>query len=161
MKKIIYIIMVLSLSLNASGCSKDNDDPSAPGDNGNGNTEEPVGETYKVKMTFGNTELTATFEDNATSRAFKEKLPVTLPMFELYSREMCYRFEEALPANEVSNRAYEIGEIIYWTPGRAFVIMYAQNGERFSMQSMGRVDSGVEAFRTTGDVSVHFELIEE
>jgi hypothetical protein len=38
--------------------------------------------------------------------------------------------------------------------------MYAQNGEQFGMQKVGRVDSGVEIFRKTGDVNVTFELMD-
>jgi hypothetical protein len=37
--------------------------------------------------------------------------------------------------------------------------MYAQNGERFSMQKIGRLDSGVEIFKSTGDVNVSFEAM--
>jgi hypothetical protein len=36
--------------------------------------------------------------------------------------------------------------------------MYEQNGERFDMQKIGRIDSGVEIFRKTEEVDVIFEL---
>jgi len=165
MKALINILMALTVSLNVSACSTDNENPETPqnpqGTSEQGNPEEePSDKTYKVKLSFGNNILTATLIDNATTRAFIEKLPVTLPMQDLYSREMCYHFPEALPANEVATRGYDLGEIIYWTPGRSFVIMYKQNGERFAMQNMGRIDSGVEIFSSTGDLDVRFELIE-
>jgi hypothetical protein len=35
--------------------------------------------------------------------------------------------------------------------------MYAQNGEHFSMQKIGRIDSGVEVFKNTGNINVTFE----
>ena len=130
---------------------------SDPDDNGNGGNNSSG--TYQVKITFGKHELTATFEDNATTKAFREKLPLTLPMLDLYSREMCYRFPDALPANEAKTRRYEVGDIIYYPPRHSFVIMYKQNGERFNMQSMGKVDSGIEKFSNIGDIDVHFELI--
>lgn len=120
-----------------------------------------AGDEIKIRMTVGKQVLTATLEDNSTTRAFLEKLPVTLPMMDLYGREMCYRFDEALPADGVQTRNFRPGEIIYWPPRHSFVIMYRQDGERFAMQYIGQVDSGVEIFERTGDADVVFELLYE
>lgn len=179
MKTVLYIIMAFAISLNASACSPD-DNPVDQTENNNGNNNEnddnngnnnenddnngnddnqPTGD-MKIKIIFGDKVLTATLANNATSRAFVEKLPLTLPMLDLYSREMCYRFSDALPANETSTRGYEVGEIIYYPPRHSFVIMYAQNGERFQMQTIGKVDSNVEVFKNIGNIDVRFELIE-
>lgn len=113
----------------------------------------------RIKITVGDKALTATLEDNPTTRVLLKKLPLTLPMEDLYRREMCFHFDEALPAINVRNRSYELGEIIYWPPRHSFVIMYRQNGEQFAMQHIGRVDSGVEIFAKTGNVDVTFELM--
>lgn len=125
-------------------------------------TEQPdVGEEIRIKITVGDQELAATLEDNSTTQALLEKLPMTLPMMDLYGREMCYRYDEALPADNVQTRNFELGEIIYWPPRHSFVIMYRQDGEQFSMQHVGQIDSGVEIFEQTGDVTVTFELLSE
>jgi len=173
MKTILSIFMVLCMATNIQACSPDdspgtgtennnnNGNNNGNGDNGgddNGNNQ-PTGD-MKIKMIFGDKVLTATLSDNATSKAFIAKLPLTLPMLDLYSREMCYRFPDALPANEATTRGYEVGEIVYYPPRHSFVIMYAQNGERFQMQTIGRVDSNVEAFRNIGNLDVRFELAE-
>ncbi|MDR3363269.1 MAG: SUMF1/EgtB/PvdO family nonheme iron enzyme [Desulfovibrio sp.] len=114
----------------------------------------------KIQITIANnTALTATLLDNATARAFFEKLPLTIPLTDLYSREMCYHFPEALPTDNVVETGYEVGEIIYWPPRHSFVIMYAQNGERFSMQKIGRIDAGVSMFEKTGDVTVTVSIL--
>ena len=116
----------------------------------------------KVKVTAGEHILTATFLDNATARALIAKFPLTVQMMDLYSREMCYRFPDALPANEAETTGYEVGDIMYWTPRHSFVIMYEQNGEHISsMQKIGRIDSGVEVFKRTGDINVTFELMDK
>ena len=113
----------------------------------------------KVKITVGKTILTAFFDDNATSRALIEKFPMTIPMEDLYGREMCFRFSESLPANEASHSGYDVGDIVYWAPRHSFVIMYDQNGERISsLQKVGHIQSGVEVFKNTGDSDVTFEL---
>lgn len=111
----------------------------------------------KVKITAGDHTMTATFYDNATTRALISRCPLTLE--DLYHREMCYRFPDALPANEMQTSRYEVGDIVYWPPRHSFVIMYGQNGERISnLQKVGRIHSGVGIFKHTGDVSVRFEL---
>lgn len=114
----------------------------------------------KVKITVGDQELTATLENNATSRAFAEMLPLTLPMMDLYSREMCYRFDEELPTDTLRSDGYAVGDLAYWPPGHSFVILYEQNGEQFSRQHLGHIESGVEIFDGIGDVDVTFELSE-
>ena len=119
-------------------------------------------EPIKVKVTAGGHVLTATFLDNATTRALIAKFPLTVPMMDLYSREMCYRFPDALPANEAGTSGYDVGDIVYWTPRHSFVIMYEQNGERIgSLQKIGRIDSGVEIFRSMGNIDVTFELMQK
>ncbi len=113
--------------------------------------------TTRIRISVGVHTLTATFENNATAQAFAAKLPITLPMMDLYGREMCYRFSEALPADEARKRGYEAGETVCYPPMHSFVIMYAQNGEHFQMQSIGRVDGNIDVFDGIGDVDVRFE----
>lgn len=116
----------------------------------------------KVKITVGDTELTATMEDNATTRAIIEQMPMTLPMMDLYGREMCYRYGAyALPTDELRSDGYEVGDIAYWAPGGSLVILYAQNGEQFERQHLGHIDSGVEVFENTGDMDVTFEIVSD
>ena len=126
----------------------------------NDNNQNESDMTTRMKITVGSHTLTATLEDNATAQAFAAKLPITLPMMDLYGREMCYRFPEALPADNARTRGYEVGEIVYYPPMHSFVIMYAQNGERFQMQSIGRVEGNVGIFDGIGDVDVRFEKAE-
>ena len=113
---------------------------------------------YNIIITVGGTQLEATLYDNATTRELVSRMPMTLPMMDLYDREMCYRFPDALPTDNVYDSSYEVGDIVYWPPGHSFVIMYAQNGEVFDMQKLGYVNSGVETFASTGDIDVRIEL---
>ena len=122
---------------------------------------------YHIRITFddprnggGKRTLTATLNNSSTSRAIVGMLPMTLRMMDLYGNEMCYRFPQALPTDDARDQSYEVGEIMYWPPAHSFVIRYAQNGEIFEMQKMGRVDSGWEVFDGIGDIDVTFELIE-
>lgn len=114
----------------------------------------------RVKITVGETELIAVMEDNATTQAIIEQMPMTLSMMDLYGREMCYRYGAyALPTDNLRSDGYEVGDIAYWAPGGSLVILYKQNGEQFERQQLGHIDSGVEIFESTGDVDVTFELV--
>ncbi len=118
--------------------------------------------TTKLKITVGDKVLFADLYDNATAKSFIDKLPLTLPMQDLYEREMVYRFEEALPAYEAHTSGYEVGDISYWTPWHSFVIFYRQNGEIIgNLQKVGRIQKDVELFQTTGNINVKFELVKE
>ena len=145
----LFLCAALAMSFSMAVCAQ-----GTGGNEGNMNDKET-----KIKITVGNRTLTAIFYDNPTARAIIAKLPLTIPLSDLYAREMCYRFSESLPTDDVRTTGYEVGEIIYWPPRHSFVIMYAQNGERFSMQKVGRIDSGVEIFKQTGEVKVTLEVM--
>lgn len=123
--------------------------------------EETQMKTTQVKVIVGTQELKAEFYDNATTKALINEFPLTVPMMDLYSREMCYRFDRALPADETETSGYEVGDIAYWTPRHSFVIFYEQNNEVISnLQKIGRITSGVEIFKKTGDTEVTFDYLD-
>lgn len=162
MRRMIYLLVAIMLCTQVSACSKGDgfqEIQSQQQANDDNNQENESMEEYRIKITVNGRELTAVLTDNATTRAFVEKLPVTLPMQDLYGREMCYRFPDALPTDNVSVSGYELGEIVYYPPMHSFVLLYAQNGERFSMQKLGRIETGVEVFDGIGNVDVSFTLI--
>ena len=121
--------------------------------------EDTMTKEIPITITVGNHTLQATLQDNATSRALVARFPLTLPMMDLYGREMCYRFPDALPAREAQRSGYEVGDIAYWVPGHSLVIFYRQNGEIIDdLQRVGHIASGVDVFSGTGDARVTFEL---
>lgn len=122
---------------------------------------QPTGE-QRMRITVGDQVIYATLADNETAHAIAQRLPMTVTLLDLYGREMCYRFADEMPANEVQTRNFELGEIIYWPPRHSFVIMYRQDGEQFSMQHVGQLDNvqDVSLFGQ-GDVTVTFELVQD
>lgn len=113
----------------------------------------------QIKITAGGQEMTAVLEDNVTTRALLEQLPLTISMNNLFSREMAYYFEEALPTNNLISGGYEAGDIVYWPPKNSLAIFYANDGSSFERQNLGRILSGYEVFEGTGDMQVTLELI--
>ncbi|MDO4290073.1 MAG: cyclophilin-like fold protein [Eggerthellaceae bacterium] len=172
MKKLPALVFVMLFALSLCGCGE-TDSSAAPEtakapvssaavSAESGAIESEAEDTeVNVKITVGDTELLATLENNATTRAIVEQMPMTIPMMDLYGREMCYRYGAyALPTENMRSDGYEVGDIAYWAPGGSLVILYAQNGEQFERQHLGHIDSGVEVFESTGDVDVTFELMD-
>ena len=116
----------------------------------------------RVTITAGDYVITATLYDNAAGRALWAKLPLTLPMMNLYGREMCYRFGAGgLPDDDAVDTGYEIGDISYWPPAGSLVILYKQNGEIFEQQPIGHTEDDVSFFDGMPDTDVTFERAEE
>lgn len=158
MKKLTALLLTGLLSLGILGCASSNAASEKQ------NASAPITTTstarHKIKITVNGQTLTATLEDNSTTKALLAKMPMTLRMQDLYGREMCYHYGAgSLPTDELRSDGYQTGDIIYWPPRGSFVILYAQNGERFTRQHLGRIDSGVEIFKTTGDADVTFEIL--
>ncbi len=159
MKKLTALLLTGLLSLTMLGCASSNaagekQSSAAP-------TAAAAPSRHKIKITVNGRTLTATLEDNAAAQALLAKMPMTLHMQDLYSREMCYHYGKgSLPTDKLRSDGYQIGDIIYWPPQGSLVILYEQNGERFTRQHLGRVDNGVEIFKTTGNIDVTFEKLQ-
>ena len=80
---------------------------------------------FTIKISVNGTELTAVLENNVTTRALVEQMPMTLSMRDLYDREICYNYGTgAFPTETLRNDSYEVGDIIYWpTAGNIWVIL--------------------------------------
>lgn len=154
---------MMMLIFAASCTAKSSDDvrinQKSSGDESNGGND--ANGITKIKITFGQNEIYADFEDNATSRALIDKMPFTIPMMNLYGREMCYRYgANALPTTKLRYDGYQIGDIAYWPPAGSLVILYKQNGEEFERQHIGHIDGNVSIFAGLGTTDITFSKIE-
>ena len=116
----------------------------------------------RIKVIAGSQVLTATLIDNATTCSLISRFPLTVPMKNLYAREMVYRFPDPLPAEQAQRSGYEVGDLSYWTPGHSLVIFYKQNGEIIdNLQKIGRFDSKLDFLQNVEAADVRFELLKE
>ena len=114
----------------------------------------------RIRIKAVGREMAAELDDNAATRALVKRLPLKLRMLNLYSREMCFNFGEALPTDNLRGDGYQAGDLIYWPPGRSLVILYKQDGEKFDRQQLGHIKSGFEIFNGAGETEVTFEKAE-
>jgi hypothetical protein len=83
-------------------------------------------------------------------------------MNDLFGREKFGHLPKAISTAGERAHTYEVGEIVYWSPGPDVAIFYRLDGERIPAPGIiviGKIDSGVEAFDVAGSVKVIIELI--
>lgn len=116
----------------------------------------------KISLRFREKTLTATLNDNETTRDFVSLLPLTLTMNDLFGREKYARLPRAISDGGKRRFTYEVGQLIYWSPGPDVAVYYRADGERIPSPGIiviGKVDSGIEALNVPGSVKVTLELV--
>lgn len=118
--------------------------------------------TTNITMTFGDTVITAMLDDSETSRAFIERLPMTLTM-ERYADREYYASIEELPENGEAIEDFENGDVTYYTAGKSLAIFFgnADNSSQGDLIRMGRITSELSLFDGLGDsITVTISLSE-
>src|SRR5215216_1930158 len=116
----------------------------------------------KITLKVGNKVLTATLADNKTARDFVSLLPLTLTMNDLFGREKFGHLPRAISEGGKRTRTYEVGDVIYWSPGPDVAMFYRHNGQSIPSPGiivMGNIDSGVEALNVPASVKVTISII--
>jgi hypothetical protein len=118
--------------------------------------------TMKINITINGKAMTATLIDSATARDFVSLLPLTLTMNDLFSREKFAHLPRALAEGGERVRTYEVGDVIYWSPGPDVALFYRHDGQAVPSPGiivLGKIEGGVEALRVSGPMTVTMETI--
>lgn len=116
----------------------------------------------KIRLTTTDRTLTATLIDSQTTQDFVSLLPLTLTMNDLFGREKFGRLPRELSEKGERKHTYEIGEVIYWSPGHDLAIYYKQAGATIPSPGtivIAKIDSGIETLNVSGSLKVKIELI--
>ena len=108
--------------------------------------------------------MTATLIDSKTSRDFVSLLPITLTMDDLFGREKFAHLPRAISQEGKRTHTYEVGQVVYWSPGPDVAIFYHNDGEKIPKPGIiiiGKIDSGVAALQVAGSVKATIELHDE
>jgi hypothetical protein len=119
-----------------------------------------AGNGIPIRITFGNTELTARLDDNATARDLSAQLPLTLTFRDHNNVEKTASLPRKLSldgAPEGHNPA--AGEIGYWAPDGDLVFYYDTEAPFFNgIVRIGEFDGDMDAIeRQSEDFSVTLE----
>src|SRR5438445_6108907 len=110
--------------------------------------------TMKIRLTLDNGKvITATLVDSETTRDFLSLLPLTLTMNDLFGREKFGHLPRAISEGGKRTRTYEVGDVIYWSPGPDVAVYYRHDGQSIPSPGIiviGKIDSGVEALALPG-----------
>jgi hypothetical protein len=175
-RRLRYLLAFLaSISLSAcGGGDEDGDratgapgastpDPSASPSLASGDQDANSSEGTPIRITFGDTELTARLHDNATARDLATQLPLTLTFRDHNNVEKTAPLPRELSlegAPEGHDPA--TGDIGYWAPGGDLVFYYNSEAPFFNgIVRIGEFDGEMDAIeRQGGDFSVTIERAE-
>lgn len=115
----------------------------------------------KLKISFGDMELTATLYDNPTSRDLISMLPITTVLEDYASNEKIFYPERKLTKDGAPG-GYDPskGDITYYAPWGDVAIFYKDFNYSTGLIGLGKIDdNGIEKLHSVGNQPVTFELI--
>jgi len=120
-----------------------------------------VEEMTKIRMTVDGTGITATLDDNATSRDFVSLLPMTLTLEDYSKTEKVSDLPKRL-STEGAPEGIDpsIGDITYYAPWGNLALFYRDFGYSRGLVRLGRLESGTEVFERPGPLTVTIERAE-
>lgn len=113
----------------------------------------------RITIKVGTAEFKATLTDNATAKAFRQRLPMTVKMQEHAGNEKFYTLPGDIPANAFQPGNIYKGDLMLWG-NNTIVLFYKSFTSAYSYTRIGKVDNpeGLDAAVGGGDVEVTFSL---
>ncbi len=146
-----FLVSFICIHLFACGCNKNHAIEQ---------TNNPLNtDTTKMKITIGTNVFMATFSDNVTAAAFKEKLPMTIHMTELNGNEKYFDLSDTLPTDASNPGTIQTGDLMLYG-SRTLVLFYKNFSTSYKYTRLGHIDdsSGLAAALGSGNATVTFEL---
>jgi len=115
----------------------------------------------KIRLKIADKEITATLIDSETTRDFVSLLPLKVTMGDLFGREKFGHLPRAISEGGKRTRTYEVGDVIYWSPGPDVAIFYRHDGQEIPESDIiviGKIESGMEALNVPGSIRATVEL---
>jgi hypothetical protein len=159
----IYFALAFAMALVQAGCTADTGTGHSAPSNSPTNAS-PLNPDMKITLKIEDKVLTATLIDSKTTRDFVSLLPLTLTMNDLFRREKFAHLPRAISEEGKRTHTYEVGQVIYWSPGPDVAIFYRNDGEKIPNPGIiviGKIDSGVAVLDVAGSVKVTIELHEQ
>jgi hypothetical protein len=113
----------------------------------------------KIRMDIEGAVITATLDDNPTSRDFVSLLPLTLTLQDYAATEKISDPPRKLStAGAPAGSDPSIGDISYYAPWGNLALFYRDSGYASGLVKLGQIDSGIEVLRRSGPLRATFEL---
>src|SRR6266699_7221677 len=121
-----FLSFAFAIALVHAGCGADNSAPA----NSPTKTSTLESQTMKIRLKIDDKVITATLNDSKTTRDFISLLPLTLTMNDLFRREKFAHLPRAILEEGKRSHTYEVGQVVYWSPGPDVAIFYRDDGEK-------------------------------
>ena len=125
MKKILYTVFLLIISISIIGCEKNN------------NVTEKVSGT--VKVFIDDKEYKLNLYDNETSSSLVKLFPIEVTMKTLNENEVYVYLDEKLPTNSYNPKTINAGDVMLYGDN-CLVIFYKTFNTSYSYTKIGHID---------------------
>lgn len=160
----IFLAFTFAIALVHASCGADNSTANSALPNSPTKTSTLESQIMKIRLKIDDNVIIATLNDSKTTRDFISLLPLTLTMNDLFRREKFAHLPRAISEEGKRTHTYEVGQVVYWSPGPDVAIFYRNDGEKIPNPGIiviGKIDSGVAALDVAGSVKVTIELHDE
>lgn len=126
-------------------------------------TDNKMKETNELKITIGNQVVTATLEENPTTRDFVSLLPLTVRMEDYNKIEKISRLSRKLSIEGApSGHEPSVGDVCVYSPWGNLCIFYKNFGYSNGLIKLGKIDKkDIEKFDTPGSLEAKIELLKD
>ena len=125
MKKILYTVFLLIISISIIGCEKNN------------NVTEKASDTVKVYI--NDKEYKLNLYDNETSSSLVKLFPIEVTMKTLNENEVYVYLDEKLPTNSSNPKSINAGDVMLYGDN-CLVIFYKTFNTSYSYTKIGHID---------------------
>jgi hypothetical protein len=126
-----------------------------------GETSRQKANTMQIRLTINDKTLTASLDDNPTSRDFAALLPMTLRLEDYAATEKISTLPRKLStAGAPAGTTPAIGDIAYYAPWGNLAIFHKDFAYSKGLIKLGRIDAGIERLSAPGPVTVTVERSE-
>jgi hypothetical protein len=160
----IFLSFAFAIAFVRAGCGADNRTANSAPPNSPTKTSTLESQIMKIRLKIDDKVITATLNDSKIARDFVSLLPLTLTMNDLFRREKFAHLPRAISEEGKRTHSYEVGQVVYWSPGPDVAIFYRNDGEKIpdpGIIVIGKIDSGLAALDVAGSVKVTIEFHDE
>lgn len=119
-------------------------------------------QTMKIRMDVNGTRVTATLDNNASSRDFVALLPLTLTLEDYNGTEKISNLPKKLSRGDApAGLDPSVGDITYYAPWGNVAIFYRGFGYSRGLVKLGRIDSRADVFHRPGTLRVTIQRSDE
>lgn len=146
-------LLTMAIVVATSGCGETNGaGPATPAAQ---TQDQQQVSAMKIRMTIEGTPITATLEDNATSRDFVSLLPLTLTLRDYASTEKIADLSRRLSTDGAPPAMDpHAGDITYYARWGNLALFYKDGHLSKDLVKLGTIDGGLEALRRCGPFEV-------